>query len=314
MPDAVAQMRAGVLCMFGAHAGLIVSDSAIRWMTSSARVPVPLSEAMFFRGLVAIPGLLLIGLLVAASGGIRIRSPGAFVLRGSIMAGTNMAFFLGLGLLPYAHSLGLFFISPVLITVMSAFWLREPTGIREWGAVLIGAAGVAIMLDPFAEAWNWAGVFPLAAAAGYGSLQIMTRRTRLSAGPTEMALSAHLGILVTSAVLGALLGGGELAPRVGGEFGRLLLGAWVQPNWEHLWLALICGSAIALGGSLLFQSYRLSPGSTIAPLEYVHLPLAALSGYLIWHEVPDLQTLAGIALVVAGGLAVTYRGRRRRQS
>ena len=307
MVGATATLRSGVLCMLGAQAGLIVSDSAIRWMTSSSAVPLPISEAMVFRGLVAIPGLLLIGLLIPAAGGLRIRDPGLFVLRGALMATTNLGFFLGLGLLPYAQSLGLFFVAPLLITLFSTLWLRERAGFREWGAVLLGGAGVVVMLRPFGEDWQWTGVFPLAAAAGYALMQTLTRRTRSASGPAEMALSAHLGIFVASVAFGAIAGGGGFVTEDAGELGRLLLGAWVWPAWEHLVLSLLCGTSVALAASLLFQGYRLAPAAVISPLEYIHLPLAALSGYLIWAEVPDQSTLLGIGLIVVGGIVILIR-------
>ncbi len=292
--------------MLGAHVGLVVSDSAIRWMTATSAVPLPLGEATFLRGVVALPGLVLVGVLLPSSGGIRIRNPVQFALRGAIMALTSVFLFLGLGLLPYAHAIGLFFVSPVLITLASVLWLRERAGRREWGALVAGASGVAVMLDPFGEAWTWAGLFPLLAAACYGCLQIMTRRTRAVAGPTEMALSGHLGIFVVSAVFGLAAGGGGLAPAIGGELGSLLLGTWILPEREHVMLALLCGAAVAVGGSLLFQAYRLAPGSTVAPLEYVQLPLAALAGFVVWGEIPGIRTLLGIGLIVAGGLTVVY--------
>ena len=306
-----ATLRSGILCMFGAQAGLIVSDSAVRWMTSSSVVPLPISEAMLLRGLVTVPGLLLIGLLIPAAGGLRIRSPGLFVLRGALMATTTLGFFLGLGLLPYAHSLGLFFVAPLLITLFSTLWLRERAGAREWGAVLLGGTGVVVMLGPFGEKWHWASVFPLAAAAGYALMQTLTRRTRSAAGPAEMALSAHLGIFVSSMAFGIIAGGGGFTSEEAGEIGRLLLGAWVWPNWEHLFLSALCGTSAAFAASLLFQSYRLAPGAVVSPLEYIHLPLAALSGYLIWAEVPELSTLTGAGLIVVGGLLILARPNRR---
>ena len=302
-------LRIGVLCMCGAQVGLIISDSAVRWLTSSSAIPVPISEAMIFRGVVALPGLLLIGLLVPAAGGLRIRNPWLFVLRGGLMAGTNLAFFLGLSLLPYAHSMGLFFVSPLLITLMTSLWLRERAGPWEWGAILMGAAGVVVMLRPFGDTWNWAGLFPLAAASGYAFLQTMTRRTRLTAGPAEMALSAHLGIVVVSIGFGIVAGSGGFVAEEDGEVARLLLGAWVWPEQEHFLLALACGLAVAFAASLLFQSYRVAPGAVVAPLEYMHLPLAALSGLIVWGEIPEAQTLAGIGLIVAAGIMILYRSR-----
>ena len=68
-----------------------------------------------------------------------------------------------------------------------------------------------------------------------------------------------------------------------------------------------CGLIAAFGFYFLSQGYRIARASSVAPFEYIGLPLAALWGYLFWQEVPDLSTLAGVLLIVGSGLYVLHR-------
>ena len=63
-----------------------------------------------------------------------------------------------------------------------------------------------------------------------------------------------------------------------------------------------CGLIAAFGFYFLSQAYRLAKATSVAPFEYVSLPLAAFWGYLFWNEVPDATTVLGVALIVVGVL------------
>jgi S-adenosylmethionine uptake transporter len=69
----------------------------------------------------------------------------------------------------------------------------------------------------------------------------------------------------------------------------------------------VCGVIAAFGFYFLSQAYRLAQATTVAPFEYVGLPLAALWGYLFWSEVPDGMTVLGVMLIVGSGLYVFHR-------
>ncbi|MDP7381830.1 MAG: DMT family transporter, partial [Alphaproteobacteria bacterium] len=90
---------------------------------------------------------------------------------------------------------------------------------------------------------------------------------------------------------------------------EFLLRAWIVPTPGDLALFAASGFTVAIGGFAISQAYRLAAATTVAPFEYLALPLAVLWGYLIWGDFPDLFTFLGIALIVVGGLTVILRSR-----
>ena len=81
---------------------------------------------------------------------------------------------------------------------------------------------------------------------------------------------------------------------------------------RDLGLMLLCGVIAALGTFFLAQGYRLAEANTVAPFEYVALPWGVLWGWLFFDNLPDRATLAGGAVIVASGLYILHRERRRR--
>ena len=94
---------------------------------------------------------------------------------------------------------------------------------------------------------------------------------------------------------------------------QFLLRAWRWPDAGDLSLFILLGAVAAVIGYSLSQAYRSAPAATIAPFEYVALPLAVTWGWLFWGELPDGQAVGGIVLIVGAGLYVFLReGKRRR--
>lgn len=94
---------------------------------------------------------------------------------------------------------------------------------------------------------------------------------------------------------------------------QFLLRAWRWPDDGDLVLFLALGGVSAVIGYSLSQAYRSAPAATVAPFEYVALPLAFLWGWMFWGELPDAQAMAGIALIVGAGLYIFLREGIRRQ-
>ena len=300
--------QAGILCICCGISLITVSDTIVRTLSEF----YPLPELMFLRGASAVPALVLVAFVAAGEG----RGPQiwrrSFLLRATLMAATNVLFFFGLTSLPYSTAIGLFFVGPVLVTLMSATLLRERVGPWRWGAVLVGLAGVGLMVQPSGEAIDPLKLVPLAAAAMYACLQILNRATRHVADAVTMALSGHSGIFVTSIIMGLAFGNGHLLAEPE-SVSRLLFAPWQLPEVVHLAAMGACGLVASSAVILLFQAYRLAESSLVAPFEYLALPLATLSGFLFWSEVPDGRSIAGIALIAAAGLVVGARERRRLQ-
>ena len=128
----------------------------------------------------------------------------------------------------------------------------------------------------------------------------------MTAPPVVMSLYASASFLVLGCLSGLLLSGVE--PAVGDNVSTLfLLRSWSIPNSFDLVLLMVTGLTSALDFMMSSNAYQLEQASRIAPFEYVIIVWVTLLSYLVWSEVPDIQTLVGVAMIILSGIYVPKR-------
>ncbi|MEM1065702.1 MAG: DMT family transporter [Pseudomonadota bacterium] len=280
-----------------------VNDVLIKLMSGD----YALHQVIFVRSFVGIA--FLAAFLLPAAGGfaaLKTRRLTLHLARGGCVVFANLCFFMALAALPLAEAVAIFFVSPLLISVFSVIFLGEYVGPRRWAAIAVGLIGVLIVLRPGTEAFQVAALLPLAAAAGYATLHILTRRLGGTDGAVSMAMYIQLTFLATSGLFGLAFADGAHAGS-GHPSLEFLLRGWVWPGpIDALYMAIV-GITSALGGYMISQAYRLSEAAFVAPFEYIAMPLAVLSGYLVFGELPDWIAIAGILLILGAGLVLIWR-------
>lgn len=273
-----------------------------------------LHQLILLRALVGM-AFLLAAVLPFAGGfaALGTRRPGLHIARGIAVVLSNVALFLGLAALPLAEAVAIFFICPLIITALSVVVLRERVGPWRWGAVALGLVGVVVILRPGTEAFQPAALFPIAAAAAYAVLQILTRRGGGTESAATLAFTVQAAFILVCGLAGLLLGDGRFAGSADPAF-AFALRAWVWPPAADLPLFLLMGLASGLGGWLISVAYRGTDAGVVATFEYVAMPLALFWGLVVFAEWPDGTALAGIALILAAGLLTVWRETRRRRS
>jgi S-adenosylmethionine uptake transporter len=86
---------------------------------------------------------------------------------------------------------------------------------------------------------------------------------------------------------------------------------WTTPDAAGWILMLGLGLVATVGQFLLYEGFRYSPASALAPIEYTGLIWAFIYGYLIWAEIPALNVFIGALLIVASSVALVIWERRR---
>lgn len=233
-----------------------------------------------------------------APGGLRaaVRShyPVVQVLRGLILVaeiGVMLLAFVKLGLIE-AHAV--FACYPLLVAALSGPILGEKVGWRRWTAILVGALGVIIILQPgFGVFSPWALVALLAAAmfAVYGLL------TRYVARKDSASVSFFwTGVVAAVAVT---------------PFG-LTQWTWMTPgDWG--WMAVLCCTAV-LGHWLLIKSFAVAEASAIQPFAYLQLVWASAIGLFVFGETLRINVAIGAGIVVAAGVFTLWRQRVREKA
>ncbi|HMB77353.1 MAG TPA: DMT family transporter [Kiloniellaceae bacterium] len=274
-------------------------------------------EIMFIRALVALLPMLVFVHLDGGLSTLFIRRPWLMLLRGLFAVFSYSTYYMAIASLPLSTVTSIFFISPLVVTLLSVVFLRETVGIRRWVGVSIGFAGMLMIVRPWTAvlgdaAINWALLLPLSAAMTYACSIMMTRKLGQRYSGAVLAFYAMVSFLIASSLAGFAFGDGHLADESHPSLG-FLLRAWRWPAPLDLAMIAACGGVAAVGFYCLSQGYRLAQASVAAPFEYIALPLSIVWGYAIWNEVPSATTLFGIALIVGGSLYVLRREARRRR-
>ena len=253
-------------------------------------VRYPAFQVAALRGAASLPFVLA---WVAATTGLahllRVRWP-LHLLRGALGIAMMASFVFALRTLPLSTAYAIFFIAPLLITALSVPVLGERVGPRRWAAIVIGLAGVLVVLRPTGEGMlTWAGLAVLLAAAGY-SISAITVRVLARTDSTQAMMVWLLALMA--------LGAGALA-----------LPQWTPIRSDDLWLIAGIGVGGALGQYAITEAFRLGEASLIAPLEYTALLWGVLLDLSLWGVLPDSVTWLGAAIIIASGLYLLRRER-----
>ncbi len=301
----------GILFMVFGVFCITMNDTIIKQFSDS----YPLHQMVFLRSAIGIGFSL--GLLQFEGGfrALRTSRPLLHLLRGLCLVAANMAFFLALATTPLADVTALFFVAPLFITLLSIPVLGEKVGIRRFAAVLAGFAGVLIMLRPGSaetgEADRLTLLLPVVAAFCYACMQVLTRKLGIASTASAMAVYTQGTFILVCAGFWLVAGDGRYAEGLESESMIFLLRAWTWPADSDWPLLLFLGLLSALISYSLAQAYRSSDAASVAPFEYVAMPMAILWGWLVFGDLPDAWVLAGSALIAASGTYVFLREKQR---
>ena len=279
----------------------------------------PLHQMVFTRSAI---GIVFSLIFVQMEGGwhiLKTDTPWLHLLRGVLIVIANLSFFAALASLPLADTTAIFFVAPLLITLLSIPILGEQVGPLRIGAVIVGFIGVIIMTQPWQSAADRDAPFfiyllPLIGALTYALNQVMTRKLGVKSKASAMAVYVQGTFIVASLMFYFAAGDGRFTEGLENESLIFILRAWVWPEGRDVWLFLGLGLNSAIIGYTLAQAYRMADAATVAPFEYAGLPLAILWGWVIWGDLPDVVVTAGIALILGSGLFVFLRERQKKKN
>ena len=282
--------------------GISINDTIIKFLSDA----YALHQLVFIR---AIFGLLIIVPPVLMRQGIaalRTTRPSVHALRGLLIVLANLTFFAGLASLPLAEASAVVFVSPVLITIFSHYFLGEQIGVWRWSAVVIGLIGMICVVQPFGARVELVFLWPLAAAVCYAGFTVTTRFLGRTEGIASLATYSIVSFLVVSVAMGLLVGDGSFA-NTGNPNLEFLLRAWRWPDVGDLGQITAIGVLSAVIAIAMSAAYRAGEASFLAPIEYVNLPLVLLWGFLIFGDFPNVLALVGMALIAFGGMIMIFR-------
>ena len=280
----------GIAAMVAATALFTCGDAAMKLVSSS----LPTGETVFVRGVCTVMLVTVAAFWTGAIYRLRDAFVRAMGWRSAGDVGSALFFQAALARMPFADLMGILQMTPLSLTAASALFLGEHVGWRRWTAVAIGFTGALLVIKPGSSAFNaWALLGVLSVLCG--SLRdVSTRRL-------DVALSPLL-IMMLSQIVVATAG-----------LSCWLFETWKVPDRDELF-GLGFASVFSLAGHLcVIYSLRSGEVAAVAPFRYAGIVWAILIGLLIWNQLPDALSLAGISILVSAGLYTLYREQKLRR-
>ncbi|MDF9389817.1 DMT family transporter [Vibrio sp. 1151_11] len=188
---------------------------------------------------------------------------------------------------PIWQGIALLMTSPLFATIGSGLFLKEKVGTARWAATLTGFVGAMIILEPWADDFNWASLLPVGAAFFWACYSLMVKK--LSAHDSPSTMVVYLLVLIT-------------------PFNLLLaLPDWQTPQGSTLWLILLfAGAMTALAQWAIVKAYAVADASFVQPFDHAKLPLNVLAGWLVFGWAPPGRLWLGAAIIIASVAFITH--------
>jgi drug/metabolite transporter (DMT)-like permease len=268
--------------LLGVVSGLSL-DLCAKWLLVDYSLP----QFVFLRSIFGLSFFLFTARFYGGLGNLRTSRWKWHLFRTLLATGAMFGFFYGLSRMPLVNALTIAFTAPLFVTGLSVPFLGEHVGWRRWLAVIVGFIGVLIVLRPGQGMFTPAAIGVIIAALCYAGLALTARKLATTESSFSLAVYVVTGPFLVSLTL---LPGNFTMPTAGG--------------WFLFVLAGLC-SALAWVG--IVGGYRRAPPAMLAPFEYTAIIGAAIAGYLIWGEVPDVWVVTGGLVIIASGLFIVYR-------
>ena len=265
-------------------------DAIAKWLSGSISSGQVTWSRFFFQVLLMAP------LLAWTRGSWRDGALALHAARGALIALATLCFFTGLAWLPLADAIAIFFIEPLLVTLLSALLLGEAVGWRRLSAIAVGFIGAIVVIRPTFAEIGWPSLFPVGAAICFSFYIILTRKLAATIDPVRMQFLAGIfGLLVMSLAL--VIGSGSHIEVVSARWPTAF-------QWQLLALLGLIGTGAHL---LVVIAYRMAPVGVLAPFQYVEIIGATVLGLVVFGDFPDALTWVGVAIIVGSGLYVFHR-------
>lgn len=221
---------------------------------------------------------------------LSLTQPRLALVRAVITLGSAVSVLYAFSVLPLTDAYALVFVSPLLVTILSVPFLGERVGTWRWVAVLVGFAGVLIMLRPGFQVLHYGHGIALLSALLWALSMLIVRRME----PSNSPLAQVLLLLTATMIL----------------MWPIALWQWVPLNGFTFALCAVSGFLAGCAHITLVQALQTAPAASVAPTQYTQILWGTAFGYLWFGDAVHHLTAIGAALVIGAGLLTLWRESR----
>lgn len=279
----------GIALMLGFCAVAPMGDAVAKLLSNS----VPLGQVVFVR--FAIQAILLFPLvwLTGCMWRMRGRVLRLTMLRTLMHIVGIGAMFIALRHLPLADAIAIVFVMPFFSLVLGHFLLGETVGKRRMIACAVGFLGTLFVVQPSFASAGWFALLPVFVALNFAFFMLLGRQIAKETDPIgQQAVAGVIAVAILTPVMLA----GTIWP-----IGPLEI---ITPDSYQWSLLFGIGAFGTLAHLLMTWALRYAPSATLAPIQYLEIPLATLLGLLIFQELPNPLAGLGIMITIAAGLYI----------
>ena len=275
-----------------AMASFVANDALVKFVSQS----LPAAQLIFLRGLFAVALLLcaahLMGLLRKPAKGmlgpvqqVMLRP---VLIRSALDALATMVYLASLFHLPLGNATAINMATPLMITLFVVLAWHEKVSMGRWVAILIGFAGVLMIVQPAADSFNAWALLCFAGTALHAARDLCTRKIPGHVPSVLITLGTAIAVTALAGVLSLAQG-------------------WQAFTSVQLALLATASVFLSVGYYLLILSNRAGDMSVVAPFRYVGLLFALILGWAVWGDLPNALAWTGIALLLGAGLYMLRR-------
>jgi drug/metabolite transporter (DMT)-like permease len=200
--------------------------------------------------------------------------------------------------LPLVEVTSLQFSKPLFLIILAAIFLGEKIRFRRTFATIVGFIGIIIVLHPWDSFANndleWAHLAVLGAAFAMAVLAILSKKLTLDHHPTTMVLYANITAVFIC-----------MGPA---------LYYWTTPTLNEFLLIMILGTTTFCAQYCMICAYKYADVTVVTPIEYLRIIFAAIVGYIVFYEIPDVWTISGGSIICISTLFIAYREAQKRNT
>ncbi|MCV0440643.1 MAG: DMT family transporter [Hydrogenophaga sp.] len=285
-----AQAALGIGFLVLATACFAVLDTTVKYVGAF----VPVLMAVWFRYVFHAVVVTAVMLPLRGRSLVQTAHPRFQLLRGSLLLTVSALSFVALQYMPVGEFTAIVMITPLVVTLLAALFLRERVTWPRWLLVAGGFTGALLVVQPGSDVIGWASLLPLVMVFTYAWFQILTSKMARTEDPMTMHFyTGWVGALLASLAL----------PLV-----------W-QAIPDATTFALLCliGLMGTVGHFLLILAFARTQASTLTPYLYGQIGFAMFCGWLVFGHVAGQLELIGIVLIVLCGATASWLTARDRR-
>lgn len=217
---------------------------------------------------------------------------GGYLFRGIVIFTSQAIYYYALMHMPLADATVLNATVPIFSALMAIFLLNERVGFDRWALIMLGFAGVIVIIRPGYQEVPLEALLALGSAVLFALASILNKRLVKIEGGMSIVYGTNFFVAVCGLPVVLIWG--------------------VVPGWIDLAIVSLIGVAGVIAQYCISRALSYGEVSYVAPFEFLRVPLVAVAAWLLFDQVPPLIFGLGAVMIFLSVFLLARRAARAR--